>query len=126
MDVIEAKERERERRRGIWPFSASTGRMMGTVDGGLRQGKARQCKGMMLHACRHVPELCTLPMSFGPLWVRRPAVGPQRRSRVSTQPWVRAHCLQKSVGAHMEDREFAARKEPPGEGEDLDCITFKG
>ena len=62
MDVIEAKERER--RRGIWPFSASTGRMMGTVDGGLRQGKARQCKGMMLHACRHVPELCTLPMSF--------------------------------------------------------------
>ena len=41
--------------------------------------------------------------------------------------FVVAHTLfTKSVVAHMEDREFAARKESPGEGEDVDCITFKG
>ena len=40
-------------------------------------------------------------------------------------PWLRAQVVNKSVVAHMD---FAARKEPPGEGTDLldvDCINFK-
>ena len=48
---------------------------------------------------------------------------------VVAQPQISAvaHTLfTKSVVAHMEDREFAARKEPPGEGEVLGCMTFKG
>ena len=63
------------------------------------------------------------------------AFGPGR-PRPPWTPWLRrvtnfrvCALFTKSVVAHMEDREFAARKEPPGEGKDLldvHCITLKG